>query len=72
MLELQCSLELLGTLMHRAGPSLYGALSQVKSSHLYLYSAFINTDCVKALNSTKLEGRVSVMYTNMIKHSIFS
>ncbi len=25
--------------------------SQVKSSHLYLYSAFNNTDCVKALNS---------------------
>ncbi len=28
---------------------------QVKSSHLYLYSAFNNTDCVKALNSIKLE-----------------
>ncbi len=36
--------------------------SQVKSSHLYLYSAFNNTDCVKALNSIKLEDRVSVMY----------
>ncbi len=46
--------------------------SQVKSSHLYLYSAFNNTDCVKALNSIKLEDRVSVMYNNKIKHSIFS
>ncbi len=46
--------------------------SQVKSSHLYLYSAFNNTDCVKALNSTKLEDRVSVMYNNKIKHSIIS
>ncbi len=45
---------------------------QVKSSHLYLYSAFNNTDCVKALNSIKLEDRVSVMYNNNIKHSIFS
>ncbi len=44
----------------------------VKSSHLYLYSAFNNTDCVKALNSIKLENRVSVMYNNKIKHSIFS
>ncbi len=43
-----------------------------KSSHLYLYSAFNNTDCVKALNSIKLENRVSVMYNNKIKHSIFS
>ncbi len=43
---------------------------QVKSSHLYLYSAFNNTDCVKALNSIKLEDRVSVMYNNKIKHSI--
>ena len=34
------------------------------SSHLYLYSAFNNTDCVKALNSIKLEDRVSVMYNN--------
>ncbi len=32
----------------------------VKSSHLYLYSAYNNTDCVKALNSIKLEDRVSV------------
>ncbi len=47
-------------------------LSQVKSSHLYLYSAFNSTDCVKALNSIKLEDRVSVMYNNKIKHSIFS
>ncbi len=47
-------------------------ISQVKSSHLYLYSAFNNTDCVKALNSIKLEDRVSVMYNNKIKHSIFS
>ncbi len=45
---------------------------QVKSSQLYLYSAFNNTDCVKALNSIKLEDRVSVMYNNKIKHSIFS
>ncbi len=52
--------------------SLSGAYSQVKSSHLYLYSAFNNTDCVKALNSIKLEDRVSVMYNNKIKHSIFS
>ncbi len=43
-----------------------------KSSHLYLYSTFNNTDCVKALNSIKLEDRVSVMYNNKIKHSIFS
>ncbi len=43
---------------------------QVKSSHLYLYSAFNNTDGVKALNSIKLEDRVSVMYNNKIKHSI--
>ncbi len=48
-------------------PSLLLA-SQVKSSHLYLYSAFNNTDCVKALNSIKLEDRVSVMYNNKIKH----
>ncbi len=48
------------------------SLCQVKSSHLYLYSAFNNTDCVKALNSIKLEDRVSVMYNNKIKHSIFS
>ncbi len=27
------------------------AANRVKSSHLYLYSAFNNTDCVKALNS---------------------
>ncbi len=46
--------------------------AQVKSSQLYLYSAFNNTDCVKALNSIKLEDRVSVMYNNKIKHSIFS
>ena len=36
----------------------------MKSSHLYLYSAFNNTDCVKALHSIKLEDRVSVMYNN--------
>ncbi len=47
-------------------------ISQVKSSHLYLYSAFNNTDCVKALNSIKLGDRVAVMYNNKIKHSIFS
>ncbi len=52
--------------------SLKFSFSQVKSSHLYLYSAFNNTDCVKALNSIKLEDRVSVMYNNKIKHSIFS
>ncbi len=46
--------------------------AKVKSSHLYLYSAFNNTDCVKALNSIKLEDRVSEMYNNKIKHSIFS
>ncbi len=45
---------------------------EVKSSHLYLYSAFNNTDYVKPLNSIKLEDRVSVMYNNKIKHSIFS
>ncbi len=49
----------------------FGA-AEVKSSHLYLYSVFNNTDCVKALNSIKLEDRVSVMYNNKIKHSIFS
>ncbi len=48
------------------------ARSVFTSSHLYLYSAFNNTDCVKALNSIKLEDRVSVMYNNKIKHSIFS
>ncbi len=52
--------------------SLIFLLTIVKSSHLYLYSAFNNTDCVKALNSIKLEDRVSVMYNNKIKHSIFS
>ncbi len=46
--------------------------AHLKSSHLYLYSAFNNTDCVKALNGIKLEDRVSVMYNNKIKHSIFS
>ncbi len=35
--------------------------SSQMSSHLYLYSAFNNTDCVKALNSIKLEDRVLVM-----------
>ncbi len=43
-----------------------------KSSHLYLYSAFNNTDFVKALNIIKLEDRVSVMYKNKIKHPNFS
>ncbi len=43
-----------------------------KSSHLYLYSAFNDTDCIKALNSIKLEDRVSAMYNDKIKHSIFS
>ncbi len=41
-----------------------------ESSHLYLYSAFNNTDCVKALNSIKLEDRVSVMYNNTMKLSM--
>ncbi len=53
-------------------PSEVRAAIRRKSSHLYLYSAFNNTDCVKALNSIKLEDRVSVMYNNKIKHSIFS
>ncbi len=62
---------LLGQVIYRV--AFLGHLSsQVKSSHLYLYSAFNNTDCVKALNSIKLEDRVSVMYNNKIKHSIFS
>ncbi len=43
-----------------------------KSSQLYLYSAFNNTDCVKALNSIKLEDRVSVMYNDKIKYTQFS
>ncbi len=51
---------------------LFTECCQVKSIHLYLYSAFNNTDCVKALNSIKLEDRVSVMNNNKIKHSIFS
>ncbi len=29
-------------------------LSQVKSSHLYLYSAFNNTNCNKALHNIKI------------------
>ncbi len=52
------------------GPKTPTSNNLVKSSHLYLYSAFNNTDCVKALNSIKLEDRVSVMYNNKIKHSI--
>ncbi len=47
-------------------------VGSVKSSHLYLYSAFYSKDFVKALDSIKLEGKVSVMYNNKIKHSIFS
>ncbi len=45
-----------------------------KSSQVtFIYIALLNnTDCVKALNSIKLEDRVSVMYNNKIKHSIFS
>ncbi len=31
-----------------------GCLSQVKSSHLYLYSAFNNTNCNKALHNIKI------------------
>ncbi len=38
----------------------------VKSCHLCLYSFFSNTDCVKALNSIKLEDRVSLMYNNRL------
>ncbi len=53
-----------------AAYSLHRGPADHKSSHLYLYSAFNNTDCVKALNSIKLEDRVSVMYNNKIKHSI--
>ncbi len=60
------------TLLRTKLQHLHVKSSQVKSSHLYLYSAFNNTDCVKALNSIKLEDRVSVMYNNKIKHSIFS
>ncbi len=55
-----------------AVPVLTPERDPVKSSHFYLYSAFNNTDCVKALNSIKLEDRVSVMYNNKIKHSILS
>ncbi len=65
----------LGEIPHSVSPTeipLNNAHEVVKSSHLYLYSAFNNTDCVKALNSIKLEDRVSVMYNNKIKHSIFS
>ncbi len=50
----------------------HGVNFQVKSSHLYSYGAFNNTDCVKARNSVKLEDIVSVMHNNKIKHSIFS
>ncbi len=57
---------------HPGPAALPGSPCSVKSSQLYLYSAFNNTDCVKALNSIKLEDRVSVMYNNKIKHSIFS
>ncbi len=32
----------------------YAQLSQVKSSHLYLYSAFNNTNCNKALHNIKI------------------
>ncbi len=58
------------TVLTETAPPNFNFISQVKSSHLYLYSAFNNTDCVKALNSIKLEDRVSVMYNNKIKHSI--
>ncbi len=34
--------------------SLYRRLCQVKSSHLYLYSAFNNTNCNKALHNIKI------------------
>jgi len=30
------------------GDNMKHSLSQVKSSHIYLYSAFHNTDCIKA------------------------
>ncbi len=45
-------------------------LSKILSSEPL--SAFNNKDCVKALNSINLQDRVSVMYNNKIKHSIFS
>ncbi len=32
----------------------YLSMSQVKSSHLYLYSAFNNTNCNKALHNIKI------------------
>ncbi len=33
---------------------LFADVSQVKSSHLYLYSAFNNTNCNKALHNIKI------------------
>jgi len=33
--------------------------SQVKSSHIYLYSAFHNTDCIKAANKKTRKQAVS-------------
>ncbi len=53
-------------------PTLSESQSWLWDAKKNLYSAFNNTDCVKALNSIKLEDRVSVMYNNKIKHSIFS
>ncbi len=47
-------------------------LTLIKSSHLYLFSAFNNTDCVKALNDIKLEDRVSAMYNTHILNTQFS
>ncbi len=47
-------------------------VSQVKSSHLYLYSAFNNTNCDKATAQYQ-NGENSVNHVNdKIKHSIFS
>ncbi len=44
-----------------AGTHLYESLSQVKSSHLYLYSAFNNTNCDKATAQYQNGKIVSIM-----------
>ncbi len=46
--------------------------AQVKSSHLYLYSAFNNTNCNKATAQYQNRKMLSKMYNDKIKHSIFS
>ncbi len=53
---------------------LYNAYSIVKSSQVtFIYIALLTIQIVsKHFNSIKLEDRVSVMYNNKIKHSIFS